>query len=301
MAVRLKQLESILYRLITAVSGVAEGLAAESRMPAGGLDALVRGDDRLSAEQRVDIYANMYFYRLLDVLKEDFPATLRVLGDDNFHNLATGYLLEYPPTEPSVLYCGRHLADFIREHALRKDAPYLADLAALERAVVEVFHGPDAPVLEPDRLRAIALKKWPALKLRTHPAVQILSLEWRVAELFRAVEERREWKPADAGVVEVIVWRQGARVFYRELEKAEERAIAAACNGVTFAKICDLVAADHDPTRDPVAELNRLLARWLGDGILTNASRLSGGRARRSGNIRRARPDDLWNARGYKS
>src|SRR4030081_2882680 len=54
MAVPLKQLQSILYRLITAASGVAEGLATERSMPAGGLDALVLGDDRLSAEARVD-------------------------------------------------------------------------------------------------------------------------------------------------------------------------------------------------------------------------------------------------------
>jgi hypothetical protein len=269
MAVRLKQLESILYRLITAVSGVAEGLAAERRMPAGGLDAIVRGDERLSAEARVDIYANMYFYRLLDVLKEDFPATLSVLGDDNFHNLATGYLLEYPPTEPSVFFCGRHLAAYLRDHLPSKDAQYLADLAALERAVVEVFHGPDAPVLESEQMRAIAPEKWPALELRTHPAVQVLKLKYRVAALLQAVEEHREWKPADAGGVEVIVWRRNSRVFYRELEEAEVRAIAALCKGVTFAKICDIVAADCDTTRNPVEELNRLLARWLDDGVVT--------------------------------
>ena len=269
MSVPLKQLQSILYRLITAASGVAEGLAAEGSMPAGGLNALVLGDERLSAEDRVDIYANMYFYRLRDVLKEDFPATLRVLGDDNFHNLATGYLIEFPPTEPSVQYCGRHLANFLRNHPLRKDAPYIADLAALERALVEVFHGPDAVVLEAEQLRAIAPEKWPALMMRTHPAAKILRMEYRVAELLRAVEEDREWKPADAGAVEVIVWRRDSRVFYRELENVEERPIAAARDGVTFAKICELVAEDHDATKDPVEELNRLLARWLADGILT--------------------------------
>jgi hypothetical protein len=275
MSLPLKQLQNILYRLITAASGVAEGLAAEKRlaaeggMPAGGLDALVLGDDRLSAEDRVDIYANMYFYRLLDVLKEDFPATLRVLGDDNFHNLATGYLLEYPPTEPSVMYCGLNLAAFLRNHPLRKDTPYIADLAALERAIVEVFHGPDAVALEADELRAIAPENWPALKLRIHPAVQILKLEYRVAELLRAIEEEREWKPAAARAVEVIVWRRNSQVFYRELEKVEQRAIATLQGGVTFAKICELVAEDSDPTKDPVEELNRLLARWLADGILT--------------------------------
>src|ERR1700676_2473396 len=261
-----KQLQSILYRLITAASGVAEGLAAEGSMPSGGLDALVLGDERLSAEDRVDIYANMYFYRLLDVLKEDFPATLRVLGDDNFHNLATGYLIEFPPTEPSVHYCGRHLAHFLRNHPLRKDAPYIADLAALERGLVEVFHGADAVVLEAEQLRAIPPEKWPALMMRTHPAAKILRMEYRVAELLRAVEEDREWKPADASTVEVIVWRRDSRVLYRELEKVEQRAIAAACNGVKFAKICELVAEDHDATKDPVEELNRLLARWLAGG-----------------------------------
>ena len=71
MTVPLKQLQNLLYRLITAASGVAEGLESERGMPAGGLDAIVLGDERLSAEARVDIYANMYFYRIRDALKED--------------------------------------------------------------------------------------------------------------------------------------------------------------------------------------------------------------------------------------
>ena len=106
--------------------------------------------------------------------------------------------------------------------------------------------------------------------MRTHPALQILKLEYRVAELLRAVEEEREWKPAAASAVEVIVWRRGSQVFYRELEKVEERAIATLQGGVVFAKICELVAEDRDATKDPVEEVNRLLARWLADGILTS-------------------------------
>src|SRR5579863_5534234 len=128
MPTNLKNLQSLLYRLITAVSGVAEGLASERDLGAGGIGAVVLGDDRLSAEARVDIYANMYFYRILDALKEDFPATLAVLGDDKFHNLVTGYILEYPPTEPSISYCGRFLADYLRDHPMRERAPFIADL-----------------------------------------------------------------------------------------------------------------------------------------------------------------------------
>jgi hypothetical protein len=267
MPIHLKELESLLYRLITAPSGVAQGLAAERDLGAGGLDAIVLGDDRLSAEARVDIYANMYFYRIRDALKEDLPATLAVLGDDNFHNLITGYLLEYPPTEPSISDCGRYLADYLRDHPLREGAPYIADLAKLERAVVEVFVSTDETALDPEALREIPPEDWPAMKLRVHPAAQILALEWRVSELLRAVEEGHQWKPAERGAIKVLVWRRNARVFYRDLERAEADALEAASRGVTFAEICDVVAAEASDD-DPVAAMNRMLARWLSDGLL---------------------------------
>ncbi|MDO8434870.1 MAG: DNA-binding domain-containing protein [Candidatus Binatus sp.] len=270
MTTSLKNLESLLYRLITAPSGVAEGLAAERNLPRGGLDAVVVGDERLSAAERVDIYANMYFYRLLDALKEDYPATLAVLGADGFHNLVTGYLLEHPPTEPSIFYCGRFLSGFLRDHPLSADASYLADLAALERATVAVFHGPDADALDADTMRATPPDEWPALQLRLHPAAQILHVKWRVVELLRAIEEHREWKPAQSSAARIVVSRRDRRVLYRELEPLEYSAIDSAITGATFAEICDLVGGDADAGGlDPVATLNRLLARWLSDGIFT--------------------------------
>jgi hypothetical protein len=271
MPTQLKDLQSLLYRLITAVSGVAEGLAAERELGATGLDALVLGDDRLSAEARVDIYANMYFYRILDALKEDFPATLAVLGADNFHNLVTGYLLEHPPTQPSISECGRHLAAYLHDHPMRERAPFIADLARLERASAEVFQGPDAATLEPDALRSIAPADWPALKFRIQPAAQMLALDWQVSELLRAVEEQREWKPAEQGAVKVLVWRSNARVFYRDLGRVEADALEAISRGTTFSEICDLVAADAS-IEDPVATMNRMLARWLSDSLLTPSS-----------------------------
>ncbi len=95
----------------------------------------------LSAEERVDIYANMYFYRLLEVLQEDFPATLAMIGAERFHNLITGYLIEYPPAHFSISYAGKSSRGFhsatIR---LREEFPFLADLAQMERALIEVFH-----------------------------------------------------------------------------------------------------------------------------------------------------------------
>jgi len=272
MAFPLKEIESLLYRLITAPNGVAEGLLAERNLSPGGLGAIVRGDARLSAAERVDIYANMYFYRLLEVLKEDFPATAAVLGADNFHNLVTGYLAEYPPTEPSVMYVGCHLAAYLRDHPLRNAAPYIADLARLERALVDVFHAPDAPALEAGQMRAISPEDWPALRLRTHPAHAILDLEWRVAAVLEAVEQGKESNEPAHETSWVLVWRRNSRVFYREIDAVESAALERLETGAAFRQVCDLIAAGAAGA-DPVIEINRRLERWLSDGILAQPAR----------------------------
>ncbi len=271
MASDLKRIESLLYRLITAPSGVAEGLAHETALGPGGLAEVVVGDERLSAEQRVDIYANMYFYRLLDVLKEDFPATSKLLGADNFHNLVTSYLLEYPPTHFSIIEAGRHLADFLRDHPLRNEFPFAADLARLERALIEVFHARDALALGADAMRAIAPADWPALRMKLHPAVQLLDLEWNVAPTLRRAGENDLPKPA-RGACPLLVWRDHNRADYREIESIERAAMALLLNGTTFAELCETIAAaadsQHPDSEDRAAEINRRLDSWLRSGIL---------------------------------
>ncbi len=268
----LRSVQEILFRLIVAPEGVADGLRAETDLPADGLGAIVRGDERLSAIERLDIYANMYFYRLLDCMKEDYPATLAVVGADNFHNLITGYLLAYPPSHPSLLYAGRHLADYLGAHPLREKWPFIADLARLERALIEVFHGPDAPALEPNDLRMVAATDWPSLRLRTHPALRLLTLEWNVAKVLRAVEEKNDWCVPKHETAAILVWRRNNRCYYRDLEGAELAGIRAFEGGISLAALCERVAEAAE-VADPGALIFELLGRWLDDGILVRAKR----------------------------
>jgi hypothetical protein len=265
----LKRLQDLLYRLITAPSGVAEGIARESTLPPGGLDKLIAGDDRMTAAERVEIYATGYFYRILEVLKEDFPATLAVVGADNFHNLVTGYLIDYPPTQPSIYFAGKSFAPFLATHPLRERWPFLSDLATLERATFESFHAADAPALDGDLMRTIPAVAWPALKLRTHPATRLMASAWRIDRLLRAVEDGGVWQIPDREDVAIVVSRRDARVSWRVAEYTEHAALllASADGGATFADVCEAIAAAADTTDDVAALINRLLAAWLRDGL----------------------------------
>ena len=270
----LRRLQEIIYRLIVAPTGVAEGLVQVGLPRADGLDRLVASDDRMTPVERVEIYAQGYFYRILDVLKEDYPATLTVLGADNFHNLATGYLIEYPPTAPSIYFAGQHLAAYLATHPLGERFPYLPDLARLERVTLESFHAADAQALDADMMRTIPASEWPTLGMRTHPATRLLESAWRVDRVLRAVEDGAAWRPPEHRPVAIIIWRRMSRVSFRAAEPGECEALrlASAAGGTTFAAICEAIA-EAVGTRDDVAALiNRLLARWLSDGLLIPAA-----------------------------
>jgi hypothetical protein len=76
----LAELQSLLYRLVTAPAGVEEALSHERSLQDFELETVIAGNKRLSARDRVGIYANAYFYRLLDIFKEDFFLHIHGLG-----------------------------------------------------------------------------------------------------------------------------------------------------------------------------------------------------------------------------
>ena len=264
MAPDLTNLQRLLYKAITAARGEAPGshIAIVSHA--------IRGDERLSAFERITIYADAYFYRLLDCLNEDFPATLAVVGEEEFQDLVRSYLTRYPPTEPSIFYAGRHLAEFLQGHRLRERWPFLADLSRLERTVVEVFHGPDAQALTADEMRKVVPAKWPELSVRTIPALQTLSCEWRVNDTLRAAQGGSAAKEPAQAPATILVWRQKTQVYYRELEPAEHAALEVASKGANLAAVCEAFALRLDD-ENPAEQINRTLTRWLADGLLVRS------------------------------
>lgn len=266
---RLADVQRLVYRIIASPNGAAGAASGENREVYGSADEIVVSDDRLSAREHVDIYVNAYFYRLLEVLREDYPAVVTVTGDKTFCELIRSYLREYPSTEPSVFAVGRHLDDFLRNHPIRGSFPFLADLANLERTVLDVFHAADAVALDENQLRTIAVRDWPAMRLRLYPAARLLEHQWAIEELMRNVEQGSQWQPPEHRVTAMLVWRKASQVRYRALEADEYAALKLARTEASFAELCEKVAEHRDETGEAAAtRTNRLLTRWISDGVL---------------------------------
>jgi len=228
----------------------------------------VAGDERLSAVERLAVYANMYFYRLREALAEDFAAVCAVVGKGNFHNLTTDYLMAHPPSHFSLRYAGQHLPAFLLRHPLSRRWPFLADLAQLEWAILDAFDAADAPVLAPTILAAVPPESWAALRFQLTPSLRLLQMDWPADEVWKQVQ--REGTPAAPAraAVSVRVWRQDFRVYHRRIDAAERAALAAILTGASFAEVCEKIT-----TCDLGAErVSALLQAWLDDGLLSGVA-----------------------------
>lgn len=262
----LPETQALFWRLITAPEGVAAGLRQIDMKPEE-LARVLGGDARLDATARLDIYANMYFYRLLDILRADHAALAAVLGDDGFHDLVTDYLLACPSTHPSVRNVGARLSQFLSGHALAAERPWLAELAALERARIEVFDAPDAEPLTMEELRARPADAFASLSLPLVPAHAFVDARFAVDDVWRAVEEGSALRPPAPEPRRFVVWRHELTIYHRPLQPLEVDAIERVRAGAPFGVVCDLVA-ERLPVDEAAPAAFSMLARWVGDGLI---------------------------------
>ena len=232
--------------------------------------ATIDGSERLGSAERLDVYRNMYFLRLLEVLREDYPRLAQLLGDDPFAELARAYLSLHPSAHPSVRHVGDAFVDFLASSPPPGLSPFAVDLARLEWARREVFDAPDARPLTALDLASMDPEGVAQLRLELVPACITMVADWPVQEI---------WKEPAASVepkrTSLRVWREGFTVFHAPIDAAEEAALARLAGGATFAEVCELFAQSTS-FEEAAREAGALLARWLEDGLLRAPEDLAG-------------------------
>ncbi len=187
-------------------STIMRPLTADFRMPTDGndkllgvIDSLIAPSPKLSSLQRLEIYNRQYWFRLLDSLREDFPALVRLVGDTVFRGLAEDYLQRNPSRSFTLRNLGSRLSSWLqgladqelREseswHAgLRYPLQLLADVAALEWAYIEAFDSAEVPSLGGEDFGN------GKLDLRLQPFVRPVALAFNISSFVVAVHNGEE-------------------------------------------------------------------------------------------------------------
>jgi len=198
--------EARFYELVSARQSVAAMVARRGPEALRAVEQMVAGDARLPPVARLEIYADMYFTRLHDVLAEEYAKLAAALGPAAFHGLVLDYLDACRPDHPSMREIGARLPAFLAAHPTIAGRPWLAELARLERARLEMVDSADAEALTLDALRALPPEQFAPLRLRLVPSHTLFASRYDVVSLWRSDDPAAAIPGPSAAAL--LVWRR---------------------------------------------------------------------------------------------
>lgn len=157
------------------------------------------------AGRRYNVYRNNVAVSLTEALESGFPATAKLIGAENFRNIAGLYLRQSPPDSPRMMLYGKGFGDFLDGFAPLAKYPYLGDVARLEFALRESYHAADSIPIDPAAL-GIAPEQLMASTLSLAPSLRLLRSPYPVVALWRYNMEPRAPKP-DAVAQDALILR----------------------------------------------------------------------------------------------
>ena len=226
-------------------------------------EALIAEHPKLSAKARLEVYAQMYWLRMRDVVRDSFPAVRAGLGDEHFDALVADFLRVHPSTHPSLDRLGRPFPAF-----LQTACPDWADVAALEWARAESFIAPDGDEIAFAQLQAVPSEQWGGLTLRAHPSVRVLVLENDPQPVLRA---QRDGQPLPAVVktpTALVVWRKGFVVFHAEIAAREAEAL----HSLTAGAALPVLLCPFEELEDGGVAAFEALQSWFSEGMVSSLS-----------------------------
>jgi hypothetical protein len=156
---------------------------------------IVESTTRLTGQQHLAIYQRSYYLRLLECMREQFPALCHAIGGQLFTDFAREYLQTYPSESCSLYDLGRRFSAYLEE--TRPDLEeaeenreswinFMIDLARFERQLFEMF---DAPGHEG---RCLADESVPDRHLRLQPCFALGDYRFPVSWYYYEVRKGKD-------------------------------------------------------------------------------------------------------------
>jgi len=226
--------------------------------------ALLRDGVGIAGERRLHVYRNNVVASLGAALAAVYPVTMRLVGVAFFRALARAYVVRHPSSSANLHAFGGCLPGFIAAQPALATLPYLADVAALEWAMHEVYHEADEERLDVKALARVQVDAQPRVRLHLQLATRFVASPFPVLAIWRAHRDAADDDDvapvslADGGV-SILVARSDFEVELRVLAAGEDRFLRALAQGLPLAAAVPTALA-VDPAFDFAATLARHVA-----------------------------------------
>lgn len=247
-------MQSVIMHPDGVVAGIASPAArTEIDIAPGEVETVICPSQKLTSIERLHVYANAYYARLLEVLAAEFPAVAEAVGDEVFQGFAFGYLQQHPSLSYTLADLGTHFAEYLaRTRPPRESdgvepdwADFLVDLAQVERLYSEVFDGPGVEgecLLQAADLHGITPAAWLTARLIPVPCLRLVRLRFPIHEYITAVRRKEHLEIPDPLPTWLVITRREFVVRRVAVNEPEFGALSVLVQGGSIAE--SLAAAE---------------------------------------------------------
>jgi len=261
-----------LFRPLTDTEGMQTAAAPVA-------ERFIKPNDRLTSFERLQIYNQQYWWRILGAFGEDFRGLRAVLGESKFDRLAVAYIEAHGSTSWNLRNIGANLVPYLEKHPeLTHPRSTLAlDVARVEWARVLAFDDPEKP-----RLTARQIAKTAPDHLGLQPYLSLLELHHPIDEMMRTLKRTEISAMSNAVAathtrrrkvvtvrrrrtpIHLAVHRVNYSVYYKRLDPEAYRLLVALRDGSTLEDACSIAfAGSKELPAQSAARIQEWFARWM--------------------------------------
>lgn len=279
---RLGELQRWMLAVITHPSGIESGIAsAEARqqidvMP-GDVRRIVKPSKAMTSVERLAVYGNAYYARLLECMRELFPVLVEALGTELFDEFAYGYLQAYPPCSYTLGHLADNFVSFLEQTRPTGGdsdwSEFIVDLARLEWTIDLVFDGPGVerePLLDPATLTEIHPARWAEAKLVPVCCLKLLPFQFPVNDYFTAVRLGQQPSPPGRSATYLALSRRDYVVRRYDLSRPQYDLLATLAEGKTVREAITRAAESFGDVDAFAESLENWFHQWSAQGFFQN-------------------------------
>jgi len=271
----LDRTERWVQEVITHPDGIGAGMETNAArklidVAPGEIEKVILPSKQLSSAERIGIYSSMYFLRLIEILEKDFEVVRHAVGEKRFTDLAADYLGKHPSTYYSLNRLGAKFAEFLGKEVKKlPHKEFLADVARLEWTIQEVFDDRDAKPLTVDDLLSVRKDRWPAIKLKTIPALRLMTFDYPANRYLQAVFNKKARKKIPPRKKTwLAMYRSQFRVWRSDISLEQFTLLSAIVAGKPLGEALEACAELKGANPQKLAEsIGPWFKDWASDGI----------------------------------
>ena len=274
--------------VITHPSGIEAGIkSAEARheIPVGpdDIESVIERSRARTSVQRLEVYGNAYFARLMDCMRDFFPATADALGEELFHQFAFEYLHHYPSHSYTLGRLPDRFVFFLEESRNEFDkrssdaninastwSDFVIDLARLEWTIEQIFDGvgvENESLLTTEQLTRIGHACWPDARLVPVVCLRLLKSSFPVNDYFTAFRKQQKPRLPSAQSSFMALSRRDYVVRRFPLSETQFVLLSALIAGERVGTALEQAAETAPDVQELIRELQGWFQLWASEGF----------------------------------